>query len=84
MRKAFLMKATVCAAAILLSISSFAQLRPLTGKVVDTSGEPIVGASVVVPGQTNVGTATGADGAFQLMVPAQAQNVSVSCSFLCV
>ena len=79
MRKTFLMKATICVAALLLSIASYAQMRPLAGKVVDQSGEPIVGASVVVPGQSNVGTATGADGSFQLMVPAQAASVTVSC-----
>ncbi|MBR3030197.1 MAG: hypothetical protein IKH93_03510 [Bacteroidales bacterium] len=55
------MKATICIAALLLSIASYAQLRPLAGKVVDPSGEPIVGASVIVPGMSNVGTATGAD-----------------------
>ena len=79
MRKSFLTKATICIAALLLSIASYAQLRPLAGKVVDPNGEPIVGASVVVPGQSNVGTATGADGSFQLMVPAQAASVTVSC-----
>ncbi|MBP5303001.1 MAG: carboxypeptidase-like regulatory domain-containing protein, partial [Bacteroidales bacterium] len=73
------MKATICVAAMLLSIASYAQLRPLAGKVVDPSGEPKVGATVVVPGQSNVGTATGADGSFQLMVPAQAASVTISC-----
>ena len=79
MRKSFIIKATICIAALLLSIASFAQNRPLTGRVVDPNGEPVVGASVVVPGHTNVGTATGLDGQFQLMVPAQAQSITVSC-----
>ena len=79
MRKAFLMKATLFVAALLLSIVTFAQPRPLSGRVVDPSGEPVVGASVVVPGQTSIGTATGADGSFQLMVPVQATTISISC-----
>ncbi len=54
MRKTFLMKATICIAALLMSIASYAQLRLLAGKVVDPNGEPIVGASVVVPGQSSI------------------------------
>lgn len=79
MRKSFLTKATACIAAALLCIVSYAQPRSLVGKVVDPNGDPVVGASVVVPGQSNVGTATGPDGSFQLMVPAQTASVTVSC-----
>ena len=40
----------------------------VTGKVVDNLGEPIIGANVVVQGQT-VGTITDIDGVFKLDVP---------------
>ena len=40
----------------------------VTGKVVDSLGEPIIGANVVVQGQT-VGTITDIDGVFKLDVP---------------
>ena len=40
----------------------------MTGKVVDNLGEPIIGANVVVQGQT-VGTITDIDGVFKLDVP---------------
>ena len=79
MRKTILTKATLCFAALLASFVSYAQLRPLSGKVVDSNGDPVVGASVVVAGQTNVGAATGTDGGYQLMVPAQAASITVSC-----
>ncbi|HAX93107.1 MAG TPA: SusC/RagA family TonB-linked outer membrane protein, partial [Bacteroidales bacterium] len=45
------------------------QIRRVTGKVLDTEGEPLPGVSVVVKG-TNKGTATDADGLFQIDVPA--------------
>ena len=40
----------------------------VTGKVIDNLGEPIIGANVVVQGQT-VGTITDIDGVFKLDVP---------------
>ena len=46
----------------------FAQGRPITGKVLDETGAPIVGASVVIRG-TRTGTTTNADGSFIITVP---------------
>ena len=43
----------------------------MTGKVVDTKGEPIIGANVVVKGTTN-GTITDFDGNFSIEAPANA------------
>ncbi|MCF0177445.1 MAG: hypothetical protein HUJ90_02370, partial [Bacteroidales bacterium] len=40
---------------------AFAQQKPITGKVVGTNEEPIIGASVVEKGTTN-GTVTDLDG----------------------
>lgn len=45
-----------------------AQTTPISGKVVDTNDEPVIGAIVVVKG-TTVGTATDVDGAFTINVP---------------
>ena len=50
----------------------FAQNRTIHGKVVDTSGQPVVGAAVMVVGNTANGTATDLNGAFSLNVPAGA------------
>ncbi|MBR0533777.1 MAG: TonB-dependent receptor [Bacteroidales bacterium] len=79
MRKNFLTKATLCLVALLLGFVSYAQTRSLSGKVVDSNGEPIVGASVILAGQSRVGTATDADGAWQLSVPVNALSITVSC-----
>lgn len=46
----------------------FAQTRLLTGTVFDESGEPVIGASVMLKG-TSLGTVTGVDGDFSLNVP---------------
>lgn len=46
----------------------------ITGKVIDSNGEPIIGASVVVKGTTN-GTITDLDGNFTLDAPARATLV---------
>ena len=48
-----------------LSIDAFAQQMTVKGLVKDTTGEPIIGANVVVKGTTN-GTITDFDGNFLL------------------
>ena len=78
MRKTFLLKATLCIAAMLLGVVSYAQNRLVSGKVVDGNGEPVAGASVVVVGQTSMGTATDFDGTWRLSVPDRA-TLSISC-----
>ena len=52
-----------------LSAAAFAQNVTVTGRVVDTHNEPIIGAYVVLVG-TTVGTSTDLDGAYSLSVPA--------------
>ena len=47
------------------------------GKVLDSNGEPIIGASVVVPGTTN-GVITDIDGKFEIRV-AQGTTLEISC-----
>ena len=49
---------------------------PVRGTVVDANGEALIGASVVVKGNTSVGTVTDIDGNFQLKVPSE-QSVLV-------
>lgn len=54
---------------LMLCISAtFAQTKHLTGSVFDESGEPIIGASVLLKGST-IGTVTGMDGDFSLNLP---------------
>ena len=56
--------------------SAYAQNRTISGKIVDTGGEPVIGAAVTVVGNSRIGAATDLDGNFTLSVPAGA-NISV-------
>lgn len=50
------------------SLTALAQQK-VTGRVKDSSGEPVIGASVVVKGNNTMGTITDFDGNFMLDVP---------------
>lgn len=66
---------------LLLSIfvlNSFAQKTTVTGVVVDTHGEGIIGASVKAVGANNVATITGMDGKFSISVPQSSSKLEVS------
>ncbi len=62
----------------LVAQPAFAQNRAIRGTVVDASGAPVVGAAVVVVGNTAVGAVTGADGSYSLNVPRGA-SIEFSC-----
>ncbi|WBO84038.1 TonB family protein [Hymenobacter yonginensis] len=51
--------------------------RTVQGRITDTSGQPLPGATVLVAG-TQTATSTNADGAFSLQVPAAAPQLAVS------
>ena len=53
---------------LIFSLTALAQQK-VTGKVKDSSGEPVIGASVVVKGNNTMGTITDFDGNFMLDVP---------------
>ncbi len=72
MKKVFTLL-TLC----LLSLSLFAQDIQVSGIVVDEKGEPIVGATIQVPG-TSLGTISDYDGNFELTVPESAKTLVVS------
>ena len=62
----------------LMGTLAYGQNRAISGTVVDGSGLPVIGATVMVVGNSSIGTVTNADGAFALNVPAGA-NITVSC-----
>ena len=72
--------AAVIAASVmcLAGTLAYGQNRSVSGTVVDGSGLPVIGATVMVVGNSTIGTVTDADGRFTLNVPAGA-NISVSC-----
>ena len=74
-----LMKAASIVLVFLASLGAFqasAQNRTISGKVVDASGDPVIGAAVTVVGNSRIGAATDINGAFTLNVPAGA-NIAV-------
>ena len=56
---------------------SLQQARTISGIVVGEDSEPVIGASVSVPG-TSIGTVTDVDGKFQLSVPAGQSTIQVT------
>ena len=70
--------AVMIIAAGLLGTVATAQNRAISGTVVDESGAPVVGAAVVVVGNSSIGAVTDVNGVFRLNVPAGA-NINVSC-----
>ena len=58
-------------------LSASAQTQAISGKVVDTSGQPVIGAAVMIPG-TTTGATTDLDGNFSLRVAA-GTTLEVSC-----
>ena len=70
------------AATLLLALSGIlsanAQNRAVSGTVLDTQQQPVIGASVVIAG-TRQGTVTDPDGTFSLKIPAGDVTLEVSC-----
>lgn len=72
MKKSLILKALLTLlVGLFLSIGAFAQQIAVKGHVKDTTGEPVIGANVLVKGTTN-GTITDFDGNFMLNVPKDA------------
>ena len=70
---------TAVLCALLLPCWSFAQNRNISGTVTDENGEAVIGAGVVVVGQSTIGTTTDLDGTYTLSVPAGATALDFSC-----
>lgn len=56
-----------------------AQNRTITGTVLDTKQQPIIGAAVLIKDATSIGSVTGSDGSFSLKIPSGAVTLEVSC-----
>ena len=63
---------------LLVCASAWAQGIAVKGTVVDSNGEPLIGASVVIKGNTSVGTVTDFDGNFALSVPSESSTIVIS------
>lgn len=62
---------------LLCGVTATAQNREISGTVLDETGQPAIGATVVVKG-TNSMTITGLDGQFRLSVPEDAGQLEIS------
>ena len=56
---------------------AIAQNKPVSGTVLDESGEPVVGASVVVKGNATIGTISDLNGKFSLDIPSSATTLVI-------
>ncbi|MBC8054931.1 MAG: TonB-dependent receptor [Sphingobacteriaceae bacterium] len=68
---------------LMFFLQGYAQQNSVSGKVIDASGEPVIGASVKVKG-TSIGTASDAEGAFRLSVPENSTLQVSSIGFILV
>jgi len=57
---------------------TIAQTSKITGTVVDETGEPVIGATIVPKGNSQLGTVTNIDGKFSLNLPSQTKKIAVS------
>ena len=67
-------------AVCLMSVSMVFAQQKVTGVVIESeTGEPVIGASVIVVGQTGIGAATDVNGRFTINnVPSSAKHLKVS------
>lgn len=72
------MKKLITIILILAGINLYAQNVSVSGVVVDQSGDPVVGAVVMVEGSTS-GVMTDLDGKYKISVPSSAKKIVVSC-----
>jgi TonB-linked SusC/RagA family outer membrane protein len=73
---AVIRRVVLAASLLCVSLSAFAQ-QQISGTILDTSGQPVIGASVMVPNTTS-GVVTDLDGRYTISVPTGTQLV-VSC-----
>lgn len=64
--------------AMLLFVAAAVQAQTVKGTVVDGSGEPVIGATVMEQGVTGNGTVTDIDGNFSLQLKGKSKKVSIS------
>ncbi len=55
-----------------------AQTRTITGRVLGTDREPLIGANVIAVEEPTVGTTTDVNGAFTLKIPEKVKNLEIS------
>jgi len=78
LKVSFMKKVVLLLSCLILSVGlTIAQDKKVSGIVVDETGEPIIGASVLAKG-TSIGTASDINGAFSISVPASVNALVIS------
>src|SRR5688572_24859628 len=72
-----LLRSTVLCSLFLLSLHSFAQSFPVTGKATDANGQPLAGVTIQVKGGTTK-TVSAADGSFSINAPSPTSTLVLS------
>lgn len=78
------LKIVIMTVLVLILSQVYGQNKVLTGKVLDTKGEPIIGANVHIENAQNrtlTGVVTDINGAFRISVPNE-KNITISSSFI--
>ena len=73
MKRKFIISLCMSMAMMLVPAPILAQNQTVKGTVLDETGEPIIGATIKVAGQTAGGTVTDLDGNYEISVPADAK-----------
>ena len=63
---------------LMISVNAIAQGLKATGTVIDKNGDPVIGATICVKGDSKNGTVTDIDGNFQLNVPSNNSRLVIS------
>lgn len=62
----------------MICLISLAQSRTVSGVVLDSRGDPVIGANIRVVSDASIGTITDLDGKFSLAVPGTAKQLEIS------
>ena len=75
LRKVLFAAVSVLAGLFISGGMAMAQNKTITGTVIDDYGEPLIGASVTVEGDSSIGVVTNLDGEYTISVPASATHL---------
>ena len=75
LRKVLFAAVSVLAGLLISGGLAVAQNKTITGTVIDDYGEPLIGASVTVEGDSSIGVVTNLDGEYTISVPASATHL---------
>lgn len=73
-----LRRACLTGALVLTAAAASAQSTVVKGTVKDATGEPVIGASIKVQGDTKSGAITDIDGNYEITVPSPKSKIEIS------